>query len=164
MRAASAPTSHLRRWRAQLESQRLDDFHHPRPSNMRPGSRPTSSAKKQNRHWVRKCATSSAWVCASCGCVLLSGRRLRRPSARVAKLRAAVSVMSRLVFSAGSFRGRSRCGAAAPACRAAPARPAPPGRFRSGGRRTGCGCESSVGRTPPESADYSARDCRSAAA
>jgi hypothetical protein len=28
-----------------------------RRSNMRPGSRPTSSAKKQNRHWVRKWAT-----------------------------------------------------------------------------------------------------------
>ena len=69
-------------------------------SNMRPGSRPTSSAKKQNRHCVRKCATWLARCCWCCGSVAPSPGALprwRRPSARAAKLRAAASVMSRFV-------------------------------------------------------------------
>jgi len=57
-----------------------------RRSNRREGSRPTSSAKKQNTHCVRK------WLACCAG---TPARRSR--SAVPAKVRAAASVMSRLV-------------------------------------------------------------------
>jgi hypothetical protein len=57
-----------------------------RRSNRRTGSRPTSSAKKLNTHWVRKWLTRSGATPAA-----------RRRSAVPAKVRAASSVISRLL-------------------------------------------------------------------
>ncbi len=72
-------------------------------SNSRAGSRPTSSAKKQNTHCVRKWLTRSAATPAS-----------RSRLAVAAKLRAASSVISRLLrrgrkLSGSVQRRRSRC-------------------------------------------------------
>ena len=57
-----------------------------RRSKMRSGSRPTSSAKKQKRHWVSRCEVTSAGTPAA-----------RNRSAVVAKAFAASSVICRLV-------------------------------------------------------------------
>ncbi len=53
---------------------------------MRPGSKPTSSAKKQNRHWVSRCEVTSGAMPAS-----------RNRAAVVAKAFAACSVIWRFV-------------------------------------------------------------------
>ena len=66
-------------------------------SKRRNGNSPTSSAKKQNRHCVKKCETFCA-----------SWPLFRNCAANVAKLAAAASVMSRLVFFGRKLSGASQ--------------------------------------------------------